>query len=112
MPSVEIYSYVIQYETKGCKSEDYREMFLIKCFFSPVTKIYYQNLSKEDTIHMLHKEEGDPSLGLLLVVVLVVLQCPKLEGLDFQMVRIQSQQQQVELQQQSPDRPAGGQWEI
>lgn len=53
--------------------------FLAKHLVRPVARIYSQNLAMEGTLHMLHKEEGDLTVGELLLVV--VAQNPTLEGL-------------------------------
>lgn len=54
---------------------------------------------------MLHREVGGPEVAVLLVAVAV--QRPMLVGQCSQMVRTQSQKQQVEVPQQEPERPAG-----
>lgn len=67
--------------------------------------MYCQNLSKEGTLHKLHRQVGDLKVGLLLVAA--VVPCPMLAGSWSQMVQIRCQKQQVVEPEQQPERPAG-----
>lgn len=82
-----------------------------KYLHTSITGIYSQNQYREGTLHMRHRKVGDQMVEVLLVVV-VVVQHPRLVGLGSQMLQIQSLQKQSAVPQQETERLAGWRWEI